>query len=478
MGRVTRGAAPSQASAYPESGKAVSLQLIDQLLHACAAVGLAKSEEPLGTAERTYRITHKGEALIDTGTSFGSIAPMQQWIQRLNGFPATDVLPVELMIPCLTMSPDLQYAIADFCWWLGGNGMRVASQDLYQIGVWSSAALAEELRHLPGINAEDWAAEISRYLGADSHRMDGVAIGRLLFTCALLRFVRGEEVESLATTGREDKGPEDMRPRWAERASWLARMCRTYFHDEQSELRSEHARDLMELARRLGAGVPAKGLAFVHSHHQADPLSRSETAMFLKKFAEPSEILYLSEAQLDAAWLSLTGTTLATRQAQIRALAREHYHDEMLDLAAVVRGDEDDSSLPDVSGLFTPSASAPREWFPQAEWNQNEMTWSFGGKPKALTFAWLRSWFILRTAAERPADECPRLTLPAAFALYHLIQRGREFAVEKLKGMLETRRGHVRLRELVVSAVTRDFPQLQYEALLSFDEPVPPWGGR
>jgi hypothetical protein len=251
-------------------------KVVRQVLDACA------DNQPMNLVSRvpgeeTYKATPEAIALIETGTKWQSIAPMKAWLDALKDLSQHEPfkgceIPVELLVPAFVATPNLWPSARRFC----GES---AAQPVGDSSLATNAAqslMKDEFQRLclNSSQVEALLSAIDRYvvarseLGVQRSRTVGDRDNyRKAIFCRLvatfLAWLRGEEVRQFSCKNVPNGAPDrDFRPAYAERASWLAVMCRRFFSAREDDLLPHHIRDLPELEKRLRDGIPAGGMPF------------------------------------------------------------------------------------------------------------------------------------------------------------------------------------------------------------------------
>jgi Superfamily II helicase len=275
---------------------------------------LGKEQE--GNGEILYKSKEMATALIDTGTRWQSILPMQKWLEELKALHKSGLLeelPVELLIPGILATPmDLWASMRRFSEevdWTQGHQTEDPTADK-----WAEELLSEELRHLlPLVNQgnaagnpikqvfniiKDFALSCNLPLSDDSATQYSDGIRRNVFirlTAALLKWLRGASPDDIQKTywhrPREQQAEDFIPPfstRYVEKAYWLARMCLRFFAGEKDLLLENHEQQLQQLALRLRHGVKKEGIPFMGRDHD---VTRVQVMALLDSGITASELL-------------------------------------------------------------------------------------------------------------------------------------------------------------------------------------------
>lgn len=293
-------------TAFGASASGTPLQdwdgIVAKTLSFAATCGLADATPP-----DIYRIRAEAEALIDTGTKWQSVAPMQKWLETLQSIEPDLILPVELMVPAFVCSQELWVPGRTFCWesTQAGSPNAQVRESNAQL---TKALLTQELAHLKldpvtcdRIEAalHNLLTEVAGYLPLKVAEYRQSVFYRL--TCGLLRWVRGADEDSIMELSLRSI-PEDeterlqklaksgrtFREQYRDRASWLAMMCVRFF-EKKKMLRREHRRELPALAQRLRLGVPARGIPLISEARRT--IQRQQVVELLRKGVDPLEIV-------------------------------------------------------------------------------------------------------------------------------------------------------------------------------------------
>lgn len=275
--------------------------LVKKTLGFAVSSGLADEASP-----DVYRIRAEAEALIDTGTKWQSVAPMQRWLETLLSLDA-DSIPVELLIPAFVSTPELWVPARTFCW-ESAQSFAPRTQVRQSNAQFTRMLLLSELALL-GLDAStceqieaalhSFVGDVERYLPLKVVEYRHAVFYRL--TSGFLRWVRGADEDSITElslrTIPEDeaerlqqlvKAGRSFREQYRDRANWLAMMCGRFF-ERKRMLRREHRRELPALGQRLRLGVPARGIPLIAEARRS--ITRRQVVNLLSKDVDPLSIL-------------------------------------------------------------------------------------------------------------------------------------------------------------------------------------------
>lgn len=292
-------------------------RLIERILELSKSAGLVEADED----KRSYRITARAEALIDTGTKYESVGPMERWLELLQEMSSTLAvrpIPVELLLPAFVSSRDLWMTSRTFGWESSetnsdkrGKAERevhsLLLEELIALGL--SLADAEAVESALGKLVQELAAGLPVTTGTPSEYRRAIFYRVVV---ALLRWLRGRDTDEIAILSLEDLNPKflkeakQFKERYCERAGWLSTMCLRYF-DKTDKFLPEHRRELPRLGQRLRQGVRALGVPLISQARSQ--LSRREVHLLLDAGMTPARIVSAADPAADIAGLALTGGT-------------------------------------------------------------------------------------------------------------------------------------------------------------------------
>jgi len=252
-----------------------------------------------------FAIRPQAAALIDTGSSWKSVRPLQDWLVHLdelrhlsNGTP----VPVELLVAGFVVSIDMWIGARMFCWEFREAPLPAPAAREIEVKV--CQLMHREVEWLAGLElAEGFCKRIENFVdsldlaGIHDSTMKRTAVFRLV--TALLRWLRGlpkDEVDQLSQRDPTDThvgvaGLVPLQARLTERAGWLAIMCLRFFKDVPGRLLPEHFRELPRLAIRLRHGVASDGLPFIQDSSPQSKLNRNILYALLSTGLTPSKVL-------------------------------------------------------------------------------------------------------------------------------------------------------------------------------------------
>lgn len=338
----------------------VITSVVEGVLGAAAAEGIV-SHHSDGTVSK-YKIKPQAEALIDTGTRWQSVRPMQEWLEALRGLKAAidqREMPPELLVPAFVCSDDLWIPTRAFCW-ENGEKAPPAGDALARNEEEARRNLNGELNKL-GLVGES-AAAVEEALGAMLERaplpLDVEEFRRAVFyrlVTAFLRWLRGADPDEISLLSLKDVPADNSRRQLklrnegrsfkgqhADRASWLAVACERYFR-ETGILLPEHLRELPRLARRLRMGVPSEGIPF--AGETAGGLNRAEVRQLVDQGVTGSRILRSSNPAHLISLKAALPEGLRSGAEEIVDRVFAFYRNEIGDLVTVLRSPETEEAL-------------------------------------------------------------------------------------------------------------------------------------
>ncbi|NLV44185.1 MAG: DEAD/DEAH box helicase [Candidatus Hydrogenedentes bacterium] len=254
-------------------------------------------------ADNSYQALPHIFALVDTGTHFGSISPIQRWLTRLQKLDIPN-RPVELVLPGIISARDFWQFGRTYCWEQGAGKRDRGEEAFRKNDTDIEDVLRNELERLE-LSSEtiDDVITIIR-----EHARDCVDLGDLggttreefrepmlmrLFSAALM-WVRGEEFGKMTELSSQHY-PDLQKPfsqKYCDRLSWLVVLCWRCFADLSDEAPKEFQTHLPRFARRLMWGVPTEGIA-LHIGESADTysLNRESIRRLLERNVTPCRIL-------------------------------------------------------------------------------------------------------------------------------------------------------------------------------------------
>jgi len=294
-----------------------------------------------------YRLRGEGEALIDTGTKPQSVAPMQAWLKRIRWETTEKTPPVEFLLPALVASPDLWNLMRSFCKEVdikmataleGGNkeAAEILQEELEKLG----PATSPDLNRLFIETLIDFIDKDCSRLVVNEKTNDYRRIIFLKVTAALLKWIRGEDLDDINTlslesrkkAGQEGHVKRTFKEKYNYKASWLAAMCLRFFSKIDNSLLPHHERELPRLAMRLKLGVPAFGLPYMRKMDMTRILTRSQALEMINKGFIPRSIIctdepvefLLSEAPLEKFMPPSANPVLLTERRTIKKQLAEN----------------------------------------------------------------------------------------------------------------------------------------------------------
>lgn len=275
------------------------LQLSAEYKRDLSLVDVDKTKNP-----PAYRIQAQAEALIDTGTRWQSVSPMQRWLNRITEIKESTLRnpPPELLIPAFVASRDLWPVIKMFCWeGRDDKGPSEWHKDLNEHQ--TKMDLEAELRRIEGIEKVDVeliAAHISEYvddLGSERLKIKHPEYCKAAFyksVTAFLMWLRGADLEDINELSlKPAQNKDQFRPfsqKYYEKASWLAVMCLRFF-EGSTVLLHKHLRELPHLSVRLRCGYPFEGLPFIQYKNSKAELQRGQVQELLRCGITASKII-------------------------------------------------------------------------------------------------------------------------------------------------------------------------------------------
>lgn len=328
-------------------------RLIERVLELSKHAGLVEADED----KKSYRITARAEALIDTGTKYESVGPMERWLELLQELSTTlsiRPIPVELLLPAFVSSRDLWMTSRTFGWEsseTNSDKKRKAELEVHSL-------LLDELKVL-GLSTTD-AEVVEKALAKLVHELaTGLPVTRgtpseyrrAIFyrvVVALLRWLRGRDTDEIAILSIEDLNPKflkeakQFKERYCERAGWLSTMCLRYF-DKTDKFLPEHRRELPRLGQRLRQGVRSLGVPLISQARSQ--LSRREVHLLLDAGMTPARIVGAPHPAADIAALALTGGTI--RATALVDDVYAFYRNQLLSLCDALNKDLDNTASDD-----------------------------------------------------------------------------------------------------------------------------------
>lgn len=237
---------------------------------------------------KTYAITAKAEALIDTGTRPWAIETIASWLEKLRAlFPSSDEPPpCDLLVFGFVATPEFWNMAAPELCEEATKSQRVEKEDgdKWKANQLSSLAMLQaELIHLglnqPAIEAllpevvqflGGQMARGDRYLSFQSHHLRLSAYFKL--TAIVFMWLRGGSVEDImnsyamldqhGASTKKRSGADTLQSKFTGRLRWQAQATFKFFGGE-SWFFPKFQRDLGDFAARLGMGIPAAGLPLI-----------------------------------------------------------------------------------------------------------------------------------------------------------------------------------------------------------------------
>jgi hypothetical protein len=311
----------------------------------------AKIEDLVSETDGKFKIEPTAEALIDTGTKWNSVSPMNAWLSTIQEFPGADALslPIELVIPAFVSSSEFWYAARRFCWEyyeknedavLQAENIRACTISLRER--FQELGLDNETSELFQRSLDALIDERKAELKLPQTTFVKAVFYRL--TVALILWVNGGDIDDinllsvkkLTATNRKAKLKEvrQFKEKYRDKASWLAVMCMRYF-EVKGKLRAEHRLELPRFAERLRYGVRLQGLPLINQPKSR--LKREDVAVLLQKNLTPSR--FLSEPEtIDASEL-MDAVTGLNKDALLFDL-RHFYRDQMTQLVGRLEQDD------------------------------------------------------------------------------------------------------------------------------------------
>jgi len=239
-----------------------------------------------------YRLTERGRALLETGTSWRAIVPLNAWVKLLNAEGNENSVHnewgPEAILPALIATPDF---------WTSARAFATEEGKPSQKGM-------PKVRNIDGLLT--WEGNngrepipisypalilLERYINSESisletNKADNPedVFNRLLL--ALLLWVQGKSASTIqAVSGHKF----DLRKSYTDKASWIARMFVRYLMDKKgSDLLPSVRYGLPLFAEQLHAGLPKKALPFHAALTGTDRLSRPTIMRLIGKGFMPS----------------------------------------------------------------------------------------------------------------------------------------------------------------------------------------------
>lgn len=237
-----------------------------------------KQEDEQGRAE--YQLTPCGQALINTGISWYSVAPIARWIKKLKDLGWAD-LPADLLLPaflaCDEVSEGMLGCMSSFRRQRRNKELSPEQESNWREKLKSAVVgqLAELLPEREGMIAnlldaiENYARGEVNFKNAVRIRVDQVYENQsTLFFLSLLAmsfdWLRGEHEEMRKYTNLDFETDREHIPQsHFEHISWAAQMCSRFF-PAPNYLTPAQVADLPRLVIRLRKGVPLQYLPFAY----------------------------------------------------------------------------------------------------------------------------------------------------------------------------------------------------------------------
>ncbi|MBX3180326.1 MAG: DEAD/DEAH box helicase [Candidatus Hydrogenedentes bacterium] len=253
--------------------------------------------------DNTYQALPHVFALLDTGTQFASIWPIQRWLLRLRQIGVENP-PVELVLPGLITARDFWLSARVYCY-EQEKGNRDRGEEFFTKNDSEvEARLRDELRRLSiSDHALESLIEAIREQAKECIERDDLGKTRreefiepmLMRLCAAsLMWIRGEELGKIAELSNPENS-ESRKPfaqKYCDRLSWLVMFCWRCFADLSDVAPREFQTKLPRFSRRLMWGVPTEGIALRGGDSGGSRALRRETIRcLLSKHITPHVIL-------------------------------------------------------------------------------------------------------------------------------------------------------------------------------------------
>lgn len=222
-------------------------------------------------SDPAFFCTDLASALIDTGTSWKAILPMNNWLKCISAMKNYRALPVELLLVGMLPVQELWESIRKF----DQQSRKFTVSISEESAEWARRALVQELRRLDeALPVDDMVRTIEEYLRNDCQNLELVSRRRgdplsvearrgsfFRLLAALLAWTRGASPDDIQKLASPVEGNTDFSlsfsPRYGDRASWLCILCLRFFsRTERLKLCPEHEGALQNLAMRVRYGVP------------------------------------------------------------------------------------------------------------------------------------------------------------------------------------------------------------------------------
>jgi len=239
-----------------------------------------------------YRLTERGRALLETGTSWRAIVPLNAWVKLLNDEGNENSVHnewgPEAILPALIATPDFWTSARAFAAEEGKPSQRGMPKvrNIDGLLTWEGNHGREPIAiSYPAlILLEPYITSESILLETNKADNPEDVFNRLLL--ALLLWVQGKSASTIqAVSGHKF----DLRKSYTDKASWIARMFVRYLMDKKgSDLLPSVRYGLPLFAEQLHAGLPKKALPFHAALTGTDRLSRPTIMRLIGKGFMPS----------------------------------------------------------------------------------------------------------------------------------------------------------------------------------------------